>query len=209
MAPITPSLGHAGKILPSRLRRIDAPYFDFLPSVVPRPPLLNGSPSLYPHLIRNLRNGFPLGEFPDIAEHVIFPMHRPSIPYQADIDLYLADEVVMGRMSGPFSREEATLILRGPFQCSSIVVDVQDGKLRICRHLSKSSKEHVSTNSFIDTEKFPTRFGSARHGRNRESLLPLTAQRGPTLLHTISHGASWHPFFHTCSSYPRSSYKAT
>ena len=64
-------------------------------------------------------------------------------------------------MSGPFTFDIATLILRGPFQCSPIIVDVQGDKLRICCHLSKSSKEHASTNSFINTKKFPTRFGSA------------------------------------------------
>ena len=82
-------------------------------------------------------------------------MHKPFILYQADIDLYLADKVVTSWMSSPFSLEEVTL-LRGPFQCSPIV-----GKLHICHHLSKTSKEHVLTNSFIDTEKFLARFRSA------------------------------------------------
>lgn len=175
--------------LPSRLRRTDKPHLDLLPTVFHRLPSPHSLPShdrilhkivtpynanafetllvkhnladCYPFLVRNLRNGFPLGEFPDITEHVIFPIHRPSLQYMTQIDAYLAEEVSAGRMSGPFSREETTAILRGPFQCSPIVVDVQGEKLRICRHLSKGDKSHSSTNSFIDTEKFPTRFGSA------------------------------------------------
>jgi len=67
-------------------------------------------------------------------------------------------------MSGLFSQELVKLILHGPFQSSPIVIDVQSqepgtpDKLRICQHLSKSSKLHVSVNSYMRKEEFPTRF---------------------------------------------------
>lgn len=101
------------------------------------------------------------------------------------IDAYLAEEVVSGRMSGPFNLDEATLILKGPFQCSPIVVDVQDGKLRICRHLSKDSKSSASVNSFIDADKFPTCFGSAAEVADIVSILSRPALRLPPFLSVL------------------------
>ncbi len=69
-------------------------------------------------------------------------------------------------MLGPFSRDKVESIL-GPFQCSPLSVNVQDQgpseepKLRVIRNLSKGSRDIPSTNDYIDTENFPTRFGSA------------------------------------------------
>jgi hypothetical protein len=34
-------------------------------------------------------------------------------------------------------------------------------KARICRHLSKGTKDHASVNSYISKEDFPTRFDTA------------------------------------------------
>jgi hypothetical protein len=82
-------------------------------------------------------------------------------------------------MSGPFSREEAEAILRGPFFSSPLVVDVQPqqpgtpDKIRICRHLSKASKSHPSVNSHIRKEDFPTRFDLASKVAEIVSLLPF------------------------------------
>ena len=226
-----PSPGPVDVILPSRARRIEQPYFDFLPFVVPRQPLLLASleneevrskivtpynadafesllskydlMNIYPHLVRNLRNGFPLGEFPDLDKHVIFPPHKPSAQYQKDIDPYLEDEVSAGRMDGPFSFDETTSILRGPFQCSPIVVDVQQDKLRICCHLSKGNKDHPSTNSFIDTERFPTRFGSAAEMADIVStpthlpFFPYTCQRYTSSPYEWAMFPSQHPGAHS------------
>ncbi len=69
-------------------------------------------------------------------------------------------------MSGPLTRAKVEAIL-GPFQCSLLSVNVQEQapgeepKLRVVRNLSKGSKDVPSTNNYIDTEKFPTHFGSA------------------------------------------------
>ncbi|KAF8725211.1 hypothetical protein AX14_008258 [Amanita brunnescens Koide BX004] len=188
-SPTTLSHGLADVTPPGRYNRVNKPFVDVLSSVFSRPSpphrlashdsifskivtpynpdafdsLLNKHKlsDNYPLLVRNLRNGFPLGEFPNLPNHIIFPIHNTALPYIIQIDAYLAEEVESGRMSGPFNLDETTLILKGPFQCSPIVVDVQDGKLRICRHLSKESKSSASVNSFIDAEKFPTCFGSA------------------------------------------------
>jgi hypothetical protein len=129
--------------------------------------LKHGLSSSYPLLSQNLRHGFPLGHMPALTESVILPNNPSTYPYMRDIDDYLQKELLAGRMSGPFSREEAELILRGPFFSSPLIVDVQPqqpgmpDKIRICRHLSMGSKLHPSVNSHIRKEDFPTRFDLA------------------------------------------------
>lgn len=121
----------------------------------------------YPNLARNLRNGFPMAEFPPLKKTVIFPNHPSVDDHRAAIQEYLDEEVAAKRMSGPYSREELEDIVKGPFQCSPLVVSVQPqgigepDKIRICRHLSKSSAKNPSTNDHVDKDKFPTRFSSA------------------------------------------------
>jgi hypothetical protein len=122
--------------------------------------------SSYPFLTHNLRNGFPMGEFPVLAKSIIFPNHPSCTNYDNEIRTYLQEEVVAGRMFRPFSQAEMQEIMKGPLQSSPLIIDVQpqpDGvpdKIRMCRHMSKRDKFHPSTNDYIDTFKFPTRFGS-------------------------------------------------
>lgn len=108
-----------------------------------------------------------MGDFPKSLENtVIFANHSSCTEYMDFIEDYLDDELAAGRMSGPFTQEEAKKIL-GHFQSSPLTVSIQPqgpgepDKLRLCRNLSKSSKLHLSTNDYIDTDDFPTRFGSA------------------------------------------------
>jgi hypothetical protein len=120
----------------------------------------------YPFLMRNLCNGFPMGEFLPLKESVIFLNHPLCLKYDKQILIYLQEEVTAQRMHGPFSQEEMEDIMKGPFQSSPIIIDIQpqlDGapdKLRMCRHLSKHDRFHPSTNDFVDSSKFPTSFGS-------------------------------------------------
>jgi hypothetical protein len=122
---------------------------------------------LYPLLVTNLRNGFPLGEMPSLTETVILENHPSAQEYPDTVKQYLEDEVEAGRMDGPFSRDEIESILRGPFFASPLIVSVQPqglgvpDKLRVCRHLSKSNKFTPSVNSHIKKEDFPTRFDTA------------------------------------------------
>jgi len=120
--------------------------------------------SLVPH---NLQFGFPLGYMPPLLQTLIIP-NNPSATFHADvIDEYLRKEVLARRMSGPFSREEAELIMRSPFQSSPLIVSIQPqqpgvpDKLWICRHLSKATKTHPSVSSHICKDSFPTRFDTA------------------------------------------------
>jgi hypothetical protein len=187
-------------------RPLSLSYTDFSFSVIPRPPFAfstvehssifhriphpynsdafdlllakHGLTSAYPLLSKNLRYGFPLGHMPALVEPVILPNNPSTYPYIREIKDYLQKELLAGRMSGPFSREEAEAILRGPFFSSPLVVDVQPqqpgtpDKIRICRHLSKASKSHPSVNSHIRKEDFPTRFDLASKVAEIVSFLP-------------------------------------
>jgi hypothetical protein len=121
----------------------------------------------YPLLVPNLRNGFALGEMPQLTDTVIFKNHPSTLLYSDIVVKYLTDELAAGRMSGPFSLQLVEEILRGPILCSPLLVSVQvqqpgtPDKLRVCRHLSKGDKNTSSMNSHIQKEDFPTRFDTA------------------------------------------------
>lgn len=169
--------------------------------------------SKYPFLVRNLCNGFPMEEFPHLTSSVIFKNHPSFSVYKLVICEYLESEVVAHRMSGPLVYEEMFDLMKGPFQSLPLIVDVQvqpgkaPDKLRICRHLSKHDKWHLSTNNYIDTDKFPTHFGSASKVANLVSpslsICTVVPHLYPT--HPVSH--SFHPY--TClhlyaySNHPR------
>jgi len=122
--------------------------------------------SSYPFLTRNLRNGFPMGEFLVLAESIIFPNHPSCTNYNNEIRTYLEEEVVARRMFRPFSQAEMQDIMKGPFQSSPLIIDVQPqpnsapDKIRMCQHMLKRDKFHPSTNNYVDAFKFPTHFGS-------------------------------------------------
>lgn len=146
------------------LNRIVTPYDS---SAIEASLIKHGLVNDYPLLIKNLRNGFPMGDFPPLHSTVIFPNHPSCNEYSDFVDSYLEEEVTARRMSGPFSQQEAETILKGHFQCSPIIISAQTqgqnepDKLRLCRHLSKGDRQHLSTNAYIEKEKFPTKVGSA------------------------------------------------
>jgi len=141
--------------------------------------LKHGLSDHYPLLASNLRHGFPLGCMPVLSDTLIIPNNPSIYGYLDAVDESLCKEVSSGRMSGPFSQELVELILRGPFQSFPIVVDVQSqepgtpDKLRICQHLSKSSKLHVSVNSYMRKEEFPTHFDMASKVADIVSIILL------------------------------------
>ena len=132
----------------------------------------HGLTSFYPHLVNNLLHGFPLGRMPPIFQTVIIPNNPSFLEHTDPILAYIHTEISLGRMSGPFSRDVVEQILRGPFHSSPLIAAIQPqnpgepDKIRICRHLSKSTKDHASVNSHIAKEDFPTRFDTASNVAN-------------------------------------------
>lgn len=123
----------------------------------------------YPHLVINLRRGFPLGTLPLLSESILIKNHPSVMEFPEVIRDYLSEEITACRMSGPFSLRHIEHILRGPVYSSPLIVAVQQQgpdlpvKYRVCRNLSKDDPltGAFSVNSFIDKEDFPTRFDIA------------------------------------------------
>jgi len=121
----------------------------------------------YPLLVSNLCHGFPLGPMPELSSTNIIPNHSSTCEHMHLIDDYLSEELSSGRMSGPFSKEDVERILHSPFQSSPFIIAFQPqapgepDKIRICCHLSKSTKNIASVNSFMTKSDFPTRFNTA------------------------------------------------
>ena len=64
-------------------------------------------------------------------------------------------------MSGPFSPDEAATIFGGFFRCSpiSLVEKVPgDSNWRMIRHISKQDEDGNSTNTWLDSDDFPTQY---------------------------------------------------
>ena len=80
---------------------------------------------IYPLLVANLRNGFPLGAMPALTTTVILPNHISVTQHAELVHQYLSDELEAGRMSGPFSRQRVEKILRGPFFSSPFLISVE------------------------------------------------------------------------------------
>jgi hypothetical protein len=195
----TPSRGHVTNSRPTRA--LSAEVDDFLASVPipPRPTayddILNrvltpydasafesmlekhNLTHQYPNLVQNLREGFPMGDFPELKTTVIFA-NDSSVDDHRDFVTTYIQEVAAGRMSGPYSQAQAEDILQGPFQCSPMIVSEQaqgpgePPKLRLCRNLSKGTRAHPSTNDFIDKDSFPTKFGTAAQVAEIVSTFP-------------------------------------
>jgi hypothetical protein len=176
----------------SIFNRISHPYND--PDAFESLLLKHNLSSDYPLLPFNLRHGFPLGHMPPIYDTVIIPNNPSILPHMDVIDEYLHKELLAGRMSGPLSREEVELTLRGPFQSSPLIVSVQPqepgtpDKIRICRHLSKATKLHASVNSYIRKDDFPTRFDMASKVADMVSILYIHLPHHFLLQHVT------HPF---------------
>jgi hypothetical protein len=130
---------------------------------------------------------------PNITKTVILPQNPSFFEHTDAIQEYLRKEVAAGRMSGPYTREEVESTLRGPFYASPIIAVIQPqpgdipDKIRICRHLSKSTKFHESVNSHIKKEDFPTRFDTASLVADIVSLLPTSLHFSPiSIIHTFT-----------------------
>ena len=164
--------------------------------------------SSYPNLVTNLLNGFPLGAMPNLLKTSILANHPTVLQYTSEVNEYLEKEVIARRTSGPFSCEMVERILRGPFQSSPLIVSIQPqgpdepDKIRICRHLSKSTHNTPSVNSYIPKHHFPTRFDTASRVADIVSFLSFlrmhpcnlwTFNEGSFFIHLVGGGS-----FSTC-----------
>ena len=117
----------------------------------------------YPTLVNDIIYGSPIGNPPPLM-HTFTPPNLPANLNPMYIDCELKTEVDAGRMSGPFSIEDVHLIFRGHFRTSPLGLVEKPGKpgaLRLICHLSKCDHNGESTNRWLDSDDFPTRWYSA------------------------------------------------
>ena len=118
----------------------------------------------YPSLPDNLRNGFRIGSFPRLPFSITPQNHSSSFEHFDFISTYIHEQVTIGRMSGPFSREELEVLFDGPFISSPLSVVAKAGdpaKLRLVQNCSFPAFDGFSVNDFIDAADFPTTWGTA------------------------------------------------
>jgi hypothetical protein len=121
--------------------------------------------SRYPDLVYNMRNGFPIGDMPPLTRTYTPPNHKSALDNPQVIRDYLADEVALSRMSGPFTAAQVEYELGGFFvSCPMGLVEKagEPGKYRIIRDLSYHNKEDgYSVNEHLNADDFPTEWGTA------------------------------------------------
>jgi len=117
----------------------------------------------YPNLIHDLEFGSPIGNPPSI-DFTFIPKNLPSANINpVYITNLIAEEVSAGRMDGPFSIEEVHIIYGGHFRTCPLGLVEKPGSvdLRMIRHFSKEDQFGHSTNSWLDSDDFPTRWFTA------------------------------------------------
>ena len=120
----------------------------------------------YPELSFKLTHGFPLGNIVDLDTSFTPGNLASASPHDHIIQEYIFDELKLGRLSGPFTQKELEAKI-GPFRSSPIQVVVKPGeaggpdKYHCCRNLSYRGNLGFSVNDDINSEEYPTRWGTA------------------------------------------------
>lgn len=144
---------------------------------------LAGLSNSFPFLADSIRHGFTMGYLPPILE-TDAPPNAPSLLEHKDvIEDWLDEELSLGRLEGPYTQQEVERRLGGPFRSSPLgVVEKSDkpGKYRIVRNTSFKGKSGVSVNDSLDSDDFPTQWGTAAMVGDFVSLVleVFGAQRG-------------------------------
>jgi hypothetical protein len=125
-----------------------------------------GVSHLYPHLPAKIASGFPLGPIP-LPSVSYTPENLSSLNDHVHIaQEWVESEISLGRMEGPFSKEELEAKI-GPFISSPLQMVVKTpypgapSKSRTCVNLSYKGPGHdqESINGFIDSDEMQTRWG--------------------------------------------------
>lgn len=118
----------------------------------------------YPSLPYSIRHGFPIGDIPPLSR-TYTPRNHKTARDRPDVILnYCNDEVKLGRMSGPYTKDEVHRILGSHFATSPLgLVEKagEPGKFRIVRDFSYQNEDGFAVNNFLDSDDFPTEWGTA------------------------------------------------
>jgi len=118
----------------------------------------------YPSLVSNISKGFPIALHLPKLDCTFTPRnHYKSRDHGRIVQEKIDEEVAAGRMSGPFSREEAYAFFGGPYRTSPLDLvtkpgidpDSADG-WRMVQDMSFKDHKGVSVNDLIDSDDFPS-----------------------------------------------------
>lgn len=120
----------------------------------------------YPELPFKIAHGFPLRKLAPITK-TYAPPNLPGVIIHSDtIQAYIAEELCLGRFSGPFTHQELERKI-GPFHSLPLQVAIKEGapgepdKFWVCCHLSYKGELCSSVNDEIDADEYPTHWGKA------------------------------------------------
>lgn len=154
----------------SELERIITPYNA---DAFERTLVTLGLQHRHPDLANNLRSGFPIGNFPSLSRTSRPRNHKRGVENMDFILAYAAEQVELGRMTGPYTQDEVEQVLGSPFVSSPLTVVPKSGGagLRLVQDCSFVNEQGFSVNSFIDSDDFPTRWGTAAKFAQKVSQL--------------------------------------
>ncbi|GBE80149.1 hypothetical protein SCP_0213520 [Sparassis crispa] len=117
----------------------------------------------YPFLPRKLRYGFPIGDFAPLLRTFAPSNHSSGSEHIDFIRQYISEQVSLGRMTGPYSQAQVEHILGTFFVSSPLAVVPKAGskKFRLVQNCSYQDEFGVSVNSQINSDDFPTKWGTA------------------------------------------------
>ncbi|OJT04921.1 hypothetical protein TRAPUB_4263 [Trametes pubescens] len=116
------------------------------------------------YLPTRLRGGFPIGNMEPLTRTFTPENHKGGKENMDFIEEYVAEQVALGHMTGPYSRERVEGILGTPFRSSPLSVVEKAGsvgKWRLIQNCSFPDEFGVSVNDMIDSDDFPTKWGTA------------------------------------------------
>lgn len=143
---------------------------------------------VYPLLVFNLHHGFPIGDIPPISKNYIPKNHKSALDHLDVIRAYHCDKVALGRMSGPFTEDQVFDILGGHFASSPLGVvekSGEPGKFRVVCDLSFKNDDGFSVNGHLDSDDFPTEWGTASQVAELVSSFSFLSHEVPCILHSF------------------------
>ncbi len=141
-----------------------------------------GLTSKHPNLTHNMRYGFEIGDMAPVLETFTPPNHPPATEHMDFITDYISEQVRLGRMTGPYSKDRVEEILGAPFISSPLsVIPKAGGKLRLIQDCSHEDEYGMSVNARIDADLFPTEWGTAAKMAEFVSLISFAQKHSGTV----------------------------
>ena len=118
----------------------------------------------YPELPSHIRGGFPMGRFSPLERSYVSDNRAMQPEHLTFIAQYVAQQVALGRMEGPYDEEAVKSILGSDFSTSPLfVVDKpgSPGQFRLVQDYSYKNEDGFAVNDAVDPEDYSTQWNNA------------------------------------------------